>query len=519
MQPTQRTFPIGIQDFEQLRTRNYVYVDKTDLVYQLVSTNQIYFLSRPRRFGKSLLLSTLKAYFQGKKDLFKGLAIEQLATEWEAHPVLHISFAGATYKTVADLEGILDKKLSEWEQEYGREEKDKTVSERFDSVIKHAYKQIGKEVVILIDEYDSPILDSHSQADSELRKALRMLMRQFFSPLKDNTVITRFLFITGITKFSQLSIFSELNHLSNISMLPAYSSICGITETELLTQFKPDIAALAERYHETYDEACAHLKQLYDGYHFCEDTEEIYNPYSIINVLSGRKYDSYWYATGTPTFLIELLKESSLLPEDLEGCEAVADDFNTAVETLTNPIPVLYQSGYLTIKDYWNSIYTLGYPNDEVRLGFVRSLLPSIIGGDIQTSNMSIIAMAKALATGDAESCMKRMRSFIASIPYEKKSDNESRAEIIFYMIFTLMGQFTRTQIPTAIGRADVVVMNKQYIYIFEIKIHGTADDALEQIERQHYAVPYETDKRQVVRIGVNYDAQTRGITDWKIEM
>jgi AcrR family transcriptional regulator len=518
MKPTRRTFPIGIQDFEQLRTLNKVYVDKTDLIYQMVSTNQIYFLNRPRRFGKSLLLSTLKAYFQGKKDLFKGLAIEQLETEWEAHPVLHISFAKANYRTVADLERILDKKLSEWETVYGRDEKDKTVSERFDSVITHAYEQIGREVVILIDEYDSPILDSHSQADPKLREALRMLMRQFFSPLKDNTVIIRFLFITGITKFSQLSIFSELNHLNNISLWPQYSSICGITETELFTQFKPDIAALAERYHETYDEACAHLKQLYDGYHFCEDTEEIYNPYSIINVLGSRKYDSYWYASGTPTFLIELLKNSQMIPETLEECKAVADDFNTAVETLTDPIPVLYQSGYLTIKNYRNGIYTLGYPNDEVRLGFVRSLIPSITGITAQKSNMSIIAMSEALETGDAETCMRQMRSFVASVPYEKKSDNESRAEIIFYMIFTLLGQFTQTQIPTAIGRADVVVMNKQYIYIFEIKVHGTVDDALEQIERQHYAVPYETDTRQVVRIGVTYDAQTRSITDWKIE-
>ncbi|MDR0895865.1 MAG: ATP-binding protein [Prevotellaceae bacterium] len=518
MQATRRIFPIGIQDFEQLRTRNYVYVDKTDLVYQMVSTNQIYFLSRPRRFGKSLLLSTLKAYFLGKKDLFKGLAMEQLETEWQVHPILHLSFAGTNYETVADLKGVLEGRLSEWEQEYGRDITKKTVSERFDSIIKSAYKQTKKGVVILIDEYDSPILDSHSQTDPELRKTLRLLLRKFFSPLKDNTVMTRFLFITGITKFSQLSIFSELNHLSNISMLPAYNNICGITETELLTQFKPDITALAKRYHESYDEACAHLKRMYDGYHFCEDTEDIYNPYSIINVLSGRKYDSYWYSSGTPTFLIELLKNSSMIPENMEACEAVADDFNTAVETLTEPIPVLYQSGYLTIKNYWNGIYTLGYPNDEVKFGFVRSLIPSMIGSSIQKSSMSIIAMAKALETGDAESCMRQMRSFVASVPYEKKSDNESRAGIIFYMLFTLLGQFTQTQIPSAIGRADVVVMNKQYIYLFEIKVHGTVDAALEQIERQHYAVPYEADTRQVVRIGVNYDAQTRGITDWKIE-
>ncbi|MDR0894426.1 MAG: ATP-binding protein [Prevotellaceae bacterium] len=518
MQATPRIFPIGIQDFEQLRTLNNVYVDKTDLVYQLVKSNHTCFLSRPRRFGKSLLLSTLRAYFEGKKHLFEGLAMEQLETEWTAHPVLHISFAGSKYIEVKNLQALLNDTLAGWEAIYGSSPTEETFNLRFKGVIRRACEQTGQQVVVLIDEYDSPILSAMGASMEERRTELRGIMRDFFSPLKDSGVYIRFLFLTGITKFSQLSIFSELNHLENISMLPDYSSICGITETELLTQFKPDIAALAARNGETYEEACAHLKQLYDGYHFCENTEEIYNPYSIINVLKNRKYDSYWYSTATPTFLIELLKHSNLIPEELEGCKAVADDFNTAIDTLTDPIPVLYQSGYLTIKNYRNGIYTLGYPNDEVRIGFVRSLIPSVIGSDVQKSSMSIIAMAEALDTGDVETCMKRMRAFIASIPYERKSDNESRAELIFYMLFTLMGQFTQTQVPTAIGRADVVIKNRQYIYIFEIKVHGTADDALEQIERQHYAVPYETDPRQVVRIGVTYDAQTRGITDWKVE-
>jgi AcrR family transcriptional regulator len=519
MQPTQRIFPIGIQDFEQLRKRNYVYVDKTDLVYQLVSTNQIYFLSRPRRFGKSLLLSTLRAYFQGKKELFKGLAMEQLETEWQNHPIFEISFSDSKYVEVENLRSLLDDTLTEWEANYGSRPTETTFNMRFKGVIRRAYEQTKKEVVVLIDEYDSPILSAMGADMEDRRNELRLLMRDFFSPLKGSGRYIRFLFITGITKFSQLSIFSELNHLNNISLWPQYSSICGITETELLTQFKPDIAALAERNHETYDEACAHLKQMYDGYHFCEETEEIYNPYSIINVLGGRKYKSYWYSTGTPTFLIELLKNSRMIPENMEACEATAASFDRSVENLSDPLPVLYQSGYLTIKGYESGIYTLGYPNNEVRYGFVNSLLPSVLGQTQSDTEMSIFAMRRALEAGDAETCMRQMRAFVASVPYEKKSDNESRAEIIFYMLFTLLGQFTQTQIPTAIGRADVVVMNKQYIYIFEIKVHGTVDDALYQIERQHYAVPYETDKRQVVRIGVNYDAQTRVITDWKIGM
>jgi hypothetical protein len=299
-------------------------------------------------------------------------------------------------------------------------------------------------------------------------------------------------------------------------MDPQYDAICGITEHELLTQLQPDIAALAEDNNETYDEACAHLKQRYDGYHFTRKSIDIYNPYSIINVLKKRVYDSYWYATGTPTFLVELLKNSHLIPENLEGCEAPVSTFDRPVENLSEILPVLYQSGYLTIKGYDTGIYTLGYPNDEVRYGFVNSLLPSYLGYTEEEGTMSILTMKKALDTGDVDACMKQMRSFIASIPYEKKSDNESRAEIIFYMIFTLLGQFVQTQVPTAIGRADVVVKNKKYIYLFEIKVHGTADDGLAQIERQHYAVPYEADTRQVVRIGVQYDAQTRGITEWK---
>ncbi|MDR0894725.1 MAG: AAA family ATPase, partial [Prevotellaceae bacterium] len=366
MQATPRKYPIGIQDFEDLRTTNCVYVDKTDLVYSLVDNYRTCFLSRPRRFGKSLLLSTLKAYFLGKKELFNGLAIEQLETEWTPREVLYISFAGSRYHSIEGLHSLLLRHLSVWEKKYGRTEGDNTYEGRFGGVIKRAYEQSGKQVAVLIDEYDSPLLSAIGVGMETRHTELHNILSDFFSPLKDSGVYIRLLFITGITKFSQLGIFSELNHLKNISMLPEYSHICGITETELLTQFKPDIAALAENNHETYDEACAHLKQMYDGYHFCEETEEIYNPYSIINVLSDRKYNNYWYSTGTPSFLIEMLKEQNVIPTTLEGCQAVAGDFDTPVETLTDLIPVLYQSGYLTIKGYEDGIYTLGYPNEEV---------------------------------------------------------------------------------------------------------------------------------------------------------
>jgi hypothetical protein len=511
-------YPIGIQDFEELRKRNCVYVDKTDLIYSLVNNYATCFLSRPRRFGKSLLCSTLKAYFQGKKELFKGLAIESLETEWTAREVLHISFADSKYVEVDSLKDLLNDTLTQWEALYGSRPTERTFNLRFKGVIRRAYEQSGKQVAVLIDEYDSPILDAISADKETLRTDLRTTLRGFFKPLKDSGVYIRLLFITGITKFSQMGIFSELNHIGSVSMHPKYSTICGITETELLTQFKPDIALLAENNNETYDEACAHLKQMYDGYHFTRKSEEIYNPYSVINVFDSLEYGRYWYSTGTPTFLVEMVKNSSFIPETLESCEAVDSMFDRPVENLTEILPVLYQSGYLTIKGYDDGIYTLGYPNDEVRYGFVNSLLPAYLGYTEEEGKMSILAMKKALENGDAETCMKQMRSFVASVPYEAKSNNESRAEIIFYMIFTLLGQFVQTQVPTAIGRSDVVVRNKKYIYIFEIKVHGTADDGLAQIERQHYAASYETDTRQVVRVGVQYDAETRGITEWKVE-
>ncbi|MDR0938692.1 MAG: AAA family ATPase, partial [Mediterranea sp.] len=406
-----RIFPIGIQSFEQLRTRNYLYVDKTDLVYQMANTNQIYFLSRPRRFGKSLLLSTLKAYFEGKKHLFEGLAMEQLEKEWTAYPVLHISFARTRYNEADNLKRLLDKQLSEWEEIYGRSEKEESFGGRLETIIQRAYKQTGLPVVILIDEYDSPLLDS--TGDDELRKELRQITREFFSPLKDNTEILRFLFITGITKFSQMSIFSELNSLDNISMWQQYNSICGITENELTRDFKPDIEALAANNDETYEQALAHLARLYDGYRFNHRGERVYNPFSIINVLSKGEYGNYWYSTGTPTFLIDLLRARNMPLMDMEGCKTMPAAFDKSTNELTDPIPVLYQSGYLTIKDFQNGIYTLGYPNEEVRYGFLNSLLPDVLGHSEMENGMSLIAMKEALDTGDIDACLTRLRAFV----------------------------------------------------------------------------------------------------------
>jgi hypothetical protein len=518
MIPT-RIFPIGIQNFEQLRTLKNVYIDKTALVYQLVSTNRIYFLSRPRRFGKSLLLSTFKAYFEGKKELFEGLAMEKLEAEWVKYPVLYISFAVSKYTSVQSLQEVLNIKLKEWEEKYGRDESEKAYSSRFAGIIRRAYnKTKGTQVVILIDEYDSPLLDS--QQNEELRVALRTTMRDFFSPLKDATEYIRFLFITGISKFSQLSIFSELNSLKNISMDATYSSICGITETELLTQMKEDIQALAKANKETYEEACAHLKRQYDGYHFSEDSEDIYNPFSVINVLSDKKYANYWFSTGTPTFLIELLQQMNVDLPDLESNVVDAETFDRATENITNPLPVLYQSGYLTIKSYdsYSDMYTLGYPNEEVRVGFIRGFIPSYLH-ILESTGVSFSGLFVGdLKRNNLESCMERTKAFFASIPYDLNNKTEKDFQTNFYIIFRLMGQRVDTEVKSAIGRADAVLKTHTHIYVFEFKVDGTPEQALEQINSKNYAIPYASDGRKVVKIGVNFDSATRTIGDWKTE-
>lgn len=371
-----RLYPIGIQNFEDLRNNNYVYVDKTELIYRLTHTNKVYFLSRPRRFGKSLLVSTLEAYFQGKRELFQGLAMERLEKEWESSPVLHLDFSMTKYTDFADLTGQLHLHLLEWEKLYGKDLEEKTPAERFTGVIRRAYKQTGKQVVILIDEYDAPLLDSNHLP--ELQEKLRNEMRKFFSPLKAQGQYLRFLFLAGISKFSQMSIFSELNNLQNISMRDEYSAICGITEQELHTQLKIDVQLMAQANKETYEEACVHLKQQYDGYHFSRNCPAIYNPFSLFNTFAQRGYENFWFSTGTPTFLINLLKESDFDIRELEGVEATAEQFDAPSNQISSPVPILFQSGYLTIKAYdpLFDIYTLAYPNREVRKGFLESLTP-----------------------------------------------------------------------------------------------------------------------------------------------
>lgn len=518
MKETFRRYPIGIQNFEQLRNMDCVYIDKTALIYQLAHTDTVYFLSRPRRFGKSLLVSTLEAYFSGKRELFKGLAMEQMEQEWIVYPVLHIDFSRTKYTAIEDLQEQLNLYLSEWERTYGKNEEETSYSARLTGLLQRIYQQTGKQVVVLIDEYDAPLLDSNS--DSALQGQLRTEMRKFFSPLKAQGQYLRFLFLTGISKFSQMSIFSELNNLQNISMSDDYSAICGITDKELHTQMKIDIEKIARANGESYEEACAHLKCQYDGYHFSECSEDIYNPFSLINAFAQRKYSNFWFSTGTPTFLIELLVKMNFNIRYLENMEVKAEDFDKATDRLTDPIPVLYQSGYLTIKEYdpFFRTYMLGYPNEEVRVGFLEALIPSYLNQPTRESNFYIVTFLKDLMKGDIESCMLRTQAFFASIPNDLENKTEKHYQTIFYLIFRLMGQYVDTEVKSAAGRADVVVKLQDVIYVFEFKMDGSAEEALAQINSKGYAIPYQTEHRRVVKIGVNFDSTTRTIGDWVIE-
>lgn len=513
-----RRYPIGIQDFEQLRNDDYVYVDKTELIHQLVSTNSVYFLSRPRRFGKSLLVSTLEAYFLGKKELFRGLAMEQLEHDWTVHPVLHIDFSGSKYMEAHSLRVSINVQLSLWEDVYGRREGEDTFSARLEGIIRRAYKQTGKQVVVLVDEYDAPMLDCNSNPD--LQREIRGIMRDFFSPLKKSGKYLRFLFLTGISKFSQMSIFSELNNLQNISMSDSYSAICGITQQELLTQMKVDVEQMAQANQETFEETCTHLKKQYDGYHFSKSCVDVYNPFSLINAFAQKSYENYWFSTGTPTFLIELLQQMNFDIRLLDRMDAKPEDFDKATDTLADPIPVLYQSGYLTIKSYdsFFRTYTLGYPNEEVRIGFIESLIPAYLYQPTRESNFYVVSFLRDLMKGDLESCLERTRSFFASIPNDLNNKEEKHYQTIFYLLFRLMGQYVDTEVKSAIGRSDVVIKMQDVIYVLEFKMDGTPDEALAQINSKGYTIPYATDYRKVVKVGINFDSTTRTIGEWKIE-
>lgn len=510
-------YPIGIQDFEKLRTNGYSYVDKSRFVYKLATEGEYYFLSRPRRFGKSLFLSTLEAYFQGKKELFKGLAIYDLETEWKKYPIFHIDLNTANFREKDSLYTVLNDYLTTWECKYGTRESEATLALRFKGVIARAAEKEGCGVVILIDEYDKPILQT--LRDPELQAEHRAQLIAFYSVLKTQDRYIKFAFLTGVTKFGKVSVFSDLNNLTDISMDHRYISICGMTEKELLANFKEGINELAEANGDTEEATIAKLKARYDGYHFEENTIGIYNPFSVLNTLSRLRYKDYWFETGTPTFLVDLLKMHNYRLPDMTK-ERVSDDVINSVDSLsTNPIPVIYQSGYLTIKGYDERFkkYLLGFPNREVEEGFLNFLLPLYTSAG-NNSPFLVDEFVQDVESGNPERFMQRMKAFFADTSYQVVGNAELYFQNAMYLVFKIMGFYTQVERPTSDGRIDAIIQTPNYIYVIECKLDRTADEAIKQIENNGYAEPFLMDKRKLYKIGVSFSSETRGVAEYKIK-
>lgn len=510
-------YPIGIQDFEKLRTNGYSYVDKSRFVYKLATEGEYYFLSRPRRFGKSLFLSTLEAYFQGKKELFEGLAIYDLETDWKKYPIFHIDLNTANFREKDSLYTVLNDYLTTWESKYGARESEATLALRFKGVIARAAEKEGCGVVILIDEYDKPILQT--LRDPELQAEHRAQLKAFYSVLKTQDRYIKFAFLTGVTKFGKVSVFSDLNNLTDISMDHRYISICGMTEKELLTNFKEGINELAEANGDTEEATIAKLKARYDGYHFEENTVGIYNPFSVLNTLSRLRYKDYWFETGTPTFLVDLLKMHNYRLPDMTK-ERVSDDVINSVDSLsTNPIPVIYQSGYLTIKGYDERFkkYLLGFPNREVEEGFLNFLLPLYTSAG-NNSPFLVDEFVQDVESGNPERFMQRMKAFFADTSYQVVGNAELYFQNAMYLVFKIMGFYTQVERPTSDGRIDAIIQTPNYIYVIECKLDRTADEAIKQIENNGYAEPFLMDKRKLYKIGVSFSSETRGVAEYKIK-
>lgn len=511
-----RLYPIGIQSFEKIREGGYVYVDKTAWIYRLVTGGNYYFLSRPRRFGKSLLVSTLEAYFQGKKDLFKGLSIGRLEQQWVKYPVFHLDLNAQKYESARDLANMLNVALTRWEKLYGKEISETSSSLRFQGVIRRASESTGCKVVILVDEYDKPLLQAIG--NEALQTEYRNTLKAFYGVLKSCDQYIQFALLTGVTKFNKVSVFSDLNNLRDISMLREYENICGISEEELHRDFVPDVEALAEAGGAQLEETYKRLKEWYDGYHFTPNGVDIYNPFSLLNTFANKDFGSYWFETGTPTFLVELLKESRYDLQRLTGEVAMADSLQGINSMSNNPVPYLYQSGYLTIKGYNREfqVYELGFPNREVEEGFTKFLLPCYAHLDSGNTAFELMSFVKEVREGNIEGFMHRLQSFFADIPYEMTRDLELHYQNVLFIVFKLLGFYTQVEYHTSQGRIDLVLKTNHYIYVMEFKLEGSAEEAIRQIEEKNYALPFASDSRKLYKIGVNFSNQIRGIEAWK---
>ena len=513
-----RELPIGIQDFEKLRTDNCLYVDKSMYVYQLTRKSWPYFLGRPRRFGKSLFASTLKAYFLGKKELFEGLAIAELEKDWITYPVIYIDFNRGSNDCLQSVQILLSALLDDYENQWGITEKYDNLSVRFSTLIETVSKKSGQKVVVLVDEYDKALINTMDKPD--INKDLRDFFKGFYGVLKGMDYCLRFVFLTGVTKFSQVSVFSDLNHLKDISLNESYADICGISETELADFFQPEINALADKLDKTYDETLFELKKHYNGYHFAKKSEGMYNPFSLLNTFADGEFNNYWFETGTPTFLVQMLKNIDFDIKSLEQdvfmpAHAISDyRFES-----NNPIPLLYQSGYLTIKSYNGLLneYILGFPNEEVKYGFYNELLPVYLSKTDNLTEFYVGNFIRDLQAGNVEGFMVRLKAFFAGISYELNNKTEKDFQSMFFVLFKLMGQFVEAEPRSAAGRADAIVITDDTVYAFEFKLtgNGTAEDALKQIDDKGYLIPFSAGDKKLVKIGAEFSAKERGLSRW----
>ena len=526
MESKPRYYTAGMADFENIRSRNCIYVDKTDLIYRLVNESQYVFLSRPRRFGKSLLCNTLKSYFEGKKELFEGLAIAELERDWKRYPVFKFDISAC--KNQSNIEGIIDElilQLSRFEERYGRNDMENTIGKRFKGILERAHRQTGLPCVVIIDEYDSVLLEH--LYDDRLPE-VRRILQEFYQVLKIAESDLRFAFITGITKFSQLSIFSTINNLTNISMDSQYAAICGFTKEEVLDVFREDIEALALRYRCPFDEMVVMLRQQYDGYHFSDESPDVFNPFSITNVFKSKRLDYYWFSSGTPTFLFETMKRYNTQLLSLPQLAVTSSQFDVPTEGMESALPLLYQSGYLTIKDYdfCERVYTLDFPNAEVKVGFLESFMGSVMG----VHNCDTQGWANRIYVGllrnDFEKAMNALQSCFKSIPYldhgnrilDSLANYEAYYEVITYIVFSMINCRTYTQVKNATGRTDCVVHLKDAIIVMEMKLDGTSDEALCQIDGKGYMIPYQTEGKRVVKVGISFSSETKTVEEWKVK-
>ena len=514
-----KRLPVGIQTFSNIIEGDMLYIDKTEYIWRMIHACKYVFLSRPRRFGKSLLVSTIQAYFEGRKELFKGLYIDSVEKEWTEHPVLRFDMSLGKHMEKEQLERYLGVRLAEYEEKYGITRPAVDNNDRFTALIQAAYQQTGRKVVVLIDEYDAPLLDVVHE-DTQL-PVLRNVMRNFYSPLKACDPYLQFVFLTGITKFSQLSIFSELNNLTNISMDTEFAGICGITKEEMLSQMKDYIEALAAANEWSGEEAVDVLQRQYDGYHFAWPSPDLFNPFSLLQAFNKRKVDSYWFTSGTPTYLIEMMRKFHTLPSEITSMEGSSDDFDVPTETMTTIMPLLYQSGYITIKDYEKSFrsYTLGIPNNEVRMGLTKALVPAYVKPNTLEVNNTARNMARCLAKDDVNGALQLLQTFLGTVPYCNGANSEGHYQQVLYIIFTLLSDyFADVEIHTPTGRVDMVMNSGKALYLFELKLNQSAEAAMKQIDLKDYPARFALTGLPVVKIGINFDAERHTISDWQIE-